>query len=159
MKLLQRVLFSRKDTHLFMYAVMSRQEALKKQHCARGGTKKWRQTPFAVIAYASAWQKALQNRKQIELHVNCVWGWCIWREKYPNSRKYTHLLFEEPLKFILHGHIFERLRYRTNLSGGHWSTFSLFHSLLPAMNTCNKYILVWWLSSRGRAWASSTLTY
>ena len=27
-----------------------KQEATKKQHCARGGTNKWRQTPFAVVA-------------------------------------------------------------------------------------------------------------
>ena len=48
MKLLQRVLFSWKYVHLFMPWYIQ-QEARKKQHCARGGTNKWRQTPLAVI--------------------------------------------------------------------------------------------------------------
>ena len=60
-EVVQRVAFLLKYAHLFMPQCYE-YEALKKQHCGRGGTNKWRQTPFAVIA------KQAHDKKE-SLHV------------------------------------------------------------------------------------------
>ena len=62
-------------------------------------------------------KKALQNhcmRTQIELDELQV-RWAYFREKYHNSRKYANPLFQEPLKFIAHGHTSKWLQYIVSL--------------------------------------------
>ena len=41
--------------------------------------------------------------------------WAYFQEEYHNSQKYTHPVFEEPLKFIAHGCIFKKLWYMFTL--------------------------------------------
>ena len=85
-KLLRKgVLFSQKvhpPIYATIHAVMF-QKAPKKQQYARGVTNKWRQTP---------WQKRHCRIRNI------------------TTLKENDALFEEPLKFIAHGHIFKRFQ-------------------------------------------------
>ena len=84
--LLRRVLFCRKYTHYLCHSICCyvKQEAPKKQDSAREGTNKCRQTRFAIIGIKELLHAQITRARLTACEVG------IFREKYHNSRKYTH---------------------------------------------------------------------
>ena len=92
-----------------------KQEGPKKQHCIRGSTNNWRQTPFAVTASSSTWQKSIAESLHAYIHRSRLTACqvCMFLEEYHNSWKYAHPPFEKLLKLItMNRRILERLWYK-----------------------------------------------
>ena len=81
------------------------QEASKKQYCAR------RKTPFAVMHKQVHDKRSIAESQHAYINRTTLTACEVGIFSHHNSRKYTHPLFEEPLKFITHERIFKRLRY------------------------------------------------